>query len=80
METLTRASPPGALALLQGPSSAESCPLSTGPRTWGGGEEPPGHLQLPDAPAVGGDAVDSLAHEGDQHVEQQDVGEQHVGQ
>lgn len=38
------------------------------------------YLQLPDAPAVSGNAVDSLAHEGNEHVEQQDIGEEDVGQ
>ena len=40
----------------------------------------PRYLQLPDAPAVSGDAVDGLAHERDEHVEQQDIGEKHIGQ
>lgn len=33
------------------------------------------HLQLPDALAVARNIRDSLAHEGNQHVQQQDVGE-----
>lgn len=38
------------------------------------------YLQLPDAPAVVSNVVDSLAHESNEHVEQQDVGEKDVGQ
>lgn len=38
------------------------------------------HLQLPDVLALLCDLVDRLAHEGNEHVEQEDVGEDDVGQ
>ena len=38
------------------------------------------HLQLPDVLAFLRNLVHRLAHEGDQHVEQEDVRENHVGQ
>lgn len=36
------------------------------------------HLQLPDASALHGDILHSAVHEGDEHVQQQDVGEYDV--
>lgn len=63
-----------------GPAQRGPAHSSLGPELGEGVGSLQGHLQLPNAPAVGGDAADSVVHEGDEHVEQQDVGEQHVGQ